>query len=68
MQIRKISVKRIVNPIMFDNSRAPVEGGLCDPALGPMDFRERYATVVISVWAVVIKVAHISRDANDNYV
>lgn len=40
-QIRKLSVKKIVSPIIFDNSKAPVEGGLYDPALGPLDSRER---------------------------
>ncbi|ORX57972.1 beta and beta-prime subunits of DNA dependent RNA-polymerase [Hesseltinella vesiculosa] len=34
-EIRKISVKQIVNPVIFDNLGHPTKGGLYDPALGP---------------------------------
>ncbi|KAF9919290.1 hypothetical protein BX616_009322 [Lobosporangium transversale] len=34
-EIKKISVKQIVNPILFDNLNHPTKGGLYDPALGP---------------------------------
>lgn len=33
-EIRRMSVKRIDNPISYDNMRNPNEGGLYDPALG----------------------------------
>ncbi|CDZ97905.1 beta and beta-prime subunits of dna dependent rna-polymerase [Phaffia rhodozyma] len=35
--IQRISVKQIVNPILFDNLSRPTIGGLYDPALGPME-------------------------------
>jgi DNA-directed RNA polymerase I subunit RPA1 len=34
-EIRKISVKQIFNPILFDALGHPTKGGLYDPALGP---------------------------------
>lgn len=40
-QVRKISCKQIVSPIIFDNLKHAVRGGLYDPALGPMDPKER---------------------------
>ncbi|KFM27291.1 DNA-directed RNA polymerase I subunit rpa1 [Auxenochlorella protothecoides] len=43
-EIRKVSVKKIISPIIFDNSKTPVEGGLYDTALGPLDPRERCTT------------------------
>ncbi len=36
-QVRKLSVKRIVTPIIFDNLKNAVPGGLYDPSLGPLD-------------------------------
>ena len=36
-QVRKLSVKQIVSPIVFDNLKNAVPGGLCDAALGPME-------------------------------
>lgn len=35
-EIRRISVKQIVNPVLLDNTNTPTAGGLHDPALGPM--------------------------------
>ena len=37
LQVRKLSVKRIVTPIIFDNLKNAVPGGLYDPHLGPLD-------------------------------
>lgn len=34
-EIRKISVKQIVNPVLFDALGHPTKGGLYDSALGP---------------------------------
>ena len=34
--IKRISVKQIVNPVLLDNTNTPAAGGLYDPALGPM--------------------------------
>ncbi|KAL3142270.1 hypothetical protein ABBQ38_002612 [Trebouxia sp. C0009 RCD-2024] len=36
-EVRKLSVKRIVTPIIFDNLKNAVPGGLYDPHLGPLD-------------------------------
>ncbi len=36
-EIRKMSVKSITNPILFDTLDHPTTGGLYDPALGPYD-------------------------------
>lgn len=35
-EVRSISVRQIVNPVLFDHANAPTAGGLYDPALGPM--------------------------------
>jgi DNA-directed RNA polymerase beta' subunit len=35
--IRRISVKQIVNPTLLDDLNRPNLGGLYDPALGPSD-------------------------------
>lgn len=40
-QVRKISVKKVVSPIIFDNMKNPIKGGLYDPAFGPMDTKEK---------------------------
>ncbi|KAM0755051.1 DNA-directed RNA polymerase [Meredithblackwellia eburnea MCA 4105] len=34
--IRRISVKQVVNPVLFDNLNNPNAGGLYDPAFGPI--------------------------------
>lgn len=36
-QVRKLSVKRISSPIIFDSQNNPVPSGLYDPALGPLE-------------------------------
>jgi DNA-directed RNA polymerase I subunit RPA1 len=41
-EIRKISVKQIVNPIIMDTMGHPTKGGLYDPALGPYTKRHMY--------------------------
>jgi len=40
--LRRISVKQIVNPTLFDNLLRPTSGGLYDPALGPMERGDVY--------------------------
>jgi DNA-directed RNA polymerase I subunit RPA1 len=34
-QVKRISVKHVVNPQLLDNLNQPTLGGLYDPALGP---------------------------------
>lgn len=38
--IRRISVKQIVNPVLLDDNNRPNHGGLYDPALGPADRKD----------------------------
>jgi DNA-directed RNA polymerase I subunit RPA1 len=40
--IRHISVKQIVNPVLLDDLNRPNIGGLYDPALGPSDRSDMY--------------------------
>jgi len=44
VQIKRISVKEVTSPIIFDNLKNAVIGGLYDPAFGPMDPRETCRT------------------------
>lgn len=43
-EIRRLSVKRLVNPVTFDTMLHPTLGGLYDAALGPMDNKDRCST------------------------
>ena len=43
VQIRELSIKQITSPIVFDNLKNPVAGGLYDPAMGPLEQSGRYA-------------------------
>lgn len=35
--VRRVSVKQIVNPVLLDDLNRPSIGGLYDPALGPSE-------------------------------
>lgn len=41
-EVRKLSVKRISNPISLSRNMTPLEGGLYDPAMGPLGRDDRY--------------------------
>eukprot|EP00983_Pelagomonas_calceolata_P073663 1152216-Pelagomonas_calceolata.AAC.7 len=41
MQVRRMSAKKIVQPVIFDNLKNAVPGGLYDSAMGPVDTRGR---------------------------
>ena len=43
IQIRELSIKQITSPIVYDNLKNPVAGGLYDPAMGPLEQSGRYA-------------------------
>jgi DNA-directed RNA polymerase beta' subunit len=65
--IRRISVKQIVNPVLLDNLNRPTIGGLYDPSLGPSDRQDmcaqcRYASCCVSDFSVAVQHAdlHIS--------
>lgn len=40
--VRRISVKQIVNPVLLDDLNRPNAGGLYDPSLGPSDRQDVY--------------------------
>jgi hypothetical protein len=42
-QIRKLSVKRITSPLVYDNLKNAVPNGLYDAAMGPMETHDRRA-------------------------
>jgi DNA-directed RNA polymerase beta' subunit len=42
--IKRISVKQIVNPVLLDDLNRPNIGGLYDPALGPSDRQDMYVS------------------------
>jgi DNA-directed RNA polymerase beta' subunit len=43
-EIRRISVKQIVNPVLLDDLNRPNIGGLYDPSLGPSEKHDMYVT------------------------
>ena len=59
MQIRKISVQQVVSPIIFDNVKNPIKGGLYDPALGPLDNKDRCATCGLTAFECPGHFGHI---------
>ena len=46
--VRRISVKQIVNPILLDDLNRPNIGGLYDPALGPSDKQDMCAESLLT--------------------
>lgn len=58
-EIRKVSVKKVVSPIIFDNLKTAVKGGLYDPAFGPMDPKDRCATCGLSSYECPGHFGHI---------
>ncbi|OMJ28106.1 DNA-directed RNA polymerase I subunit rpa1 [Smittium culicis] len=58
-EIRKISVKHIINPEMFDILGNPVLGGLYDPILGPFDKKDLCASCSLSYEACPGHFGHI---------
>lgn len=40
--VRRISVKQVTNPVLFDNLNRPNAGGMYDPVFGPLDRGEVY--------------------------
>lgn len=45
--VRRISVKQIVNPNLLDELNRPNVGGLYDPALGPSDKQDMYVITLL---------------------
>lgn len=45
--VRRISVKQIVNPVLLDDLSRPNAGGLYDPALGPSDRQDVCVSLLI---------------------
>lgn len=64
--IRRISVKQIVNPVLLDDLNRPNIGGLYDPALGPSDRSDMSVLLIIpptllliSPWQLCFMSSHI---------
>ncbi|CAB5372246.1 unnamed protein product [Rhizophagus irregularis] len=48
-EIKKLSVKEIFNPVIFDAVGIPNEGGLYDPALGPFTHSTLYGSNILHI-------------------
>ncbi|TDL29688.1 beta and beta-prime subunits of DNA dependent RNA-polymerase [Rickenella mellea] len=57
--IRRISVKQIVNPILLDDLNRPNIGGLYDPFLGPTDHKDICATCHLNYYTCPGHFGHI---------
>ncbi|KAF9314564.1 hypothetical protein BGZ91_005974, partial [Linnemannia elongata] len=58
-EVKQISVKQIVNPVLFDNLNHPTKGGLYDPALGPFSKQHICATCSLDHFACPGHFGHI---------
>ncbi|KAK3841594.1 MAG: DNA-directed RNA polymerase I complex large subunit Nuc1 [Linnemannia gamsii] len=58
-EVKQISVKQIVNPVLFDNLNHPTKGGLYDPALGPFSKQHICATCSLDYFACPGHFGHI---------
>ncbi|KAH8118620.1 beta and beta-prime subunits of DNA dependent RNA-polymerase [Phellopilus nigrolimitatus] len=57
--VRRISVKQIVNPVLLDDLNRPNVGGLYDPALGPSDKKDLCATCRLTYFTCPGHYGHI---------
>ncbi|KAF9226653.1 beta and beta-prime subunits of DNA dependent RNA-polymerase [Gyrodon lividus] len=57
--IRRISVKQILNPVLLDDLNRPNAGGLYDPALGPSDRQDICATCHLNYFTCPGHYGHI---------
>ncbi|KAH0839966.1 hypothetical protein J3R83DRAFT_921 [Lanmaoa asiatica] len=57
--IRRISVKQILNPVLLDDLNRPNVGGLYDPALGPSDRQDICATCRLNYFTCPGHYGHI---------
>lgn len=51
--VRRISVKQIVNPVLLDDLNRPNSGGLYDPALGPSEKQDMYVSQSAVVYRIL---------------
>ncbi|KAJ3173100.1 hypothetical protein HDU88_004559 [Geranomyces variabilis] len=58
-EIRKLSVKQITNPLLFDNLDHPTKGGLYDVALGPHDKQTSCGTCSLGYFSCPGHFGHI---------
>ncbi|KAH0587798.1 hypothetical protein H2248_006557 [Termitomyces sp. 'cryptogamus'] len=61
--IRRISVKQIVNPVLLDDLNRPNIGGLYDPSLGPSDRSDICATCRLTYYTCPGHFGHIELPA-----
>ncbi|KAI5119511.1 hypothetical protein M0805_002447 [Coniferiporia weirii] len=57
--VRRISVKQIVNPVLLDDLNRPNVGGLYDPSLGPSDKQDLCATCRLTYFTCPGHYGHI---------
>ncbi|KAJ2006417.1 hypothetical protein GGI04_001889 [Coemansia thaxteri] len=62
-EVRRLSVKQVVNPIMFDSLRNPTKGGLYDPAMGPFTKNHLCGTCSLSYFNCPGHFGHIELPA-----
>ncbi|KAG6378763.1 hypothetical protein JVT61DRAFT_13036 [Boletus reticuloceps] len=61
--VRRISVKQILNPVLLDDLNRPNVGGLYDPALGPCDRQDICATCHLNYFTCPGHYGHIELPA-----
>ncbi|KAI5834493.1 beta and beta-prime subunits of DNA dependent RNA-polymerase [Schizophyllum commune Tattone D] len=61
--VKRISVKQIVNPVLLDDLNRPNNGGLYDPALGPSERNDICATCRLSYFTCPGHFGHIELPA-----
>ncbi|GBE80006.1 DNA-directed RNA polymerase I subunit rpa1 [Sparassis crispa] len=61
--VRRISVQKIVNPVLLDDLNRPTIGGLYDPALGPSDRSDICATCRLTYFTCPGHFGHIELPA-----
>ncbi|KAH9939980.1 beta and beta-prime subunits of DNA dependent RNA-polymerase [Amylocystis lapponica] len=61
--VRRISVKQILNPVLLDDLNRPNIGGLYDPALGPSDKKDICATCRLTYFTCPGHFGHIELPA-----
>ncbi|KAF9491362.1 beta and beta-prime subunits of DNA dependent RNA-polymerase [Pleurotus eryngii] len=61
--IRRISVKQIINPVLLDDLNRPNHGGLYDPALGPSERQDICATCHLTYFSCPGHFGHIELPA-----
>ncbi|KAJ2741692.1 hypothetical protein GGI20_005011 [Coemansia sp. BCRC 34301] len=62
-EVRRMSVKQVVNPVLLDSLRNPTKGGLYDPAMGPFSKNHLCGTCSLSYFNCPGHFGHIELPA-----